>query len=107
MNVSSGGGVLDFEAALYSGGYKIITENYSATGLLQIWAKGVKDVTVQWFNQQLRRLSVEGDPLVGVSMGYLLQHTHINGFYSTQNNPPCYNTETANPSNCLKNSYDL
>ena len=33
-------------------------------------------------------------------------HTHINGFYSTQN-PPLYNTGTANPSNCLKNSYDL
>jgi len=73
---------LDFETALYSGGYKII-ETYSATEL-QIWAEGVEDVTVQWFHQQLRRLSAEGNPLVGVSTGCLFQHTHINGFYSTQ-----------------------
>jgi hypothetical protein len=59
---------------LYSGGYKLIIETYSATEL-QIWAEGVKDVTVQWFHQQLRRLSAEGNPLVGVSTGCLNTHT--------------------------------
>ena len=35
---------------------------------LQIWAEGVKAVTIQWFQ--------EGDPLVSVSTGCLLQYTH-------------------------------
>jgi hypothetical protein len=69
------GGGLDFETLLYSGGYKIIIETYSTTEL-QIWAEGVKDVAVQWFHQQLRRLSAEGNPLVGASTGCLFQHTH-------------------------------
>jgi hypothetical protein len=80
----------------------VVTRSSLKTTELQIWAEGVKDATVQWFHQQLRKLSVEGDPLIGVSTG-CLQHIHINGFYSTQNDPPCYNTEMANPSNCLKN----